>query len=238
MRSCQSQNSTSRSSIFSSSTTLWAAVAPLLLALSLVAGCPGNNSVDDAGNDPEPSASPEGDAGASPEGQPEGEPDGEPDGEPSTPAPDVEPDPAPVPSPDTPAPEPSTPPPPLARYGEACDPFAQNCEEPFVCGLATGVCEETCETPGPCNGGADCCPISTYDCEAGILVNFCTAPADGGVVIPPTDGGDVVDGGEIDDGGQTLIDGGLVDGGAIPGDAGVGSNDAGVAQDAGNADAG
>lgn len=238
MRSHHSQNSSSRFSLVLKPSALAASVAPFFVALALITGCPGTNGVDDAGTEAEPGVGPGSDAGAGPEGEPEGEPDGAPEGEPSTPAPDAEPDPAPVPQPDTPAPEPTTPPPPDARFGEACDPFAQNCEEPFVCGLASGVCEETCETPGPCNGGADCCPISTYDCVAGLLVNFCTPPADGGVVVPPTDGGDVVDAGAIDDGGQTPIDGGAEDAGVVAEDAGAGSNDAGSVQDAGQPDAG
>tara|TARA_Y100001968_G_scaffold104037_1_gene94028 strand:+ start:295 stop:642 length:348 start_codon:yes stop_codon:yes gene_type:complete len=65
-----------------------------------------------------------------------------------------------------------------ANWGEACGSLlgggggsTATCADGLVCGIASGICEELCDTPGACS---DCCPISGGNyCEAGVLVNFC-----------------------------------------------------------------
>ncbi len=156
------------------------------------------------------------------------------------PSPTPEPTPAPEPEP-SPTPEPTPPPPPTAGLGEACEALSQNCIEGTVCGLLTGVCTETCETPGPCNGGATCCPLSALDCVSGFLLSFCEAvEGDAGVVIPPSHdaGMSISDAGATsDDAGTSTLDAGsaILDAGNASADAGSATLDAGALVDGGSA---
>jgi|GEM_PF-1860789 len=178
----------------SSSPFSFLAVALMALSLSLTACDTGSSdepepaagepdvATDGGANDDGGTAEPDAEPSASPEGEPSASPEGEPS---ASPEPSAQPEPTPPP------------PPPTVGLGEMCDAFAQNCEEGLVCGVLSSVCEETCETPGPCNDGADCCPISGLDCEAGLLVNFCrdglTFPEDGGMATPPAQLGEECD---------------------------------------------
>ncbi len=62
----------------------------------------------------------------------------------------------------------------LGQNGDSCSDtvVSSDCQAGLICTLL-GTCRESCAEPGPCNGGADCCPLTGGDCEAGIFLNFC-----------------------------------------------------------------
>ena len=64
----------------------------------------------------------------------------------------------------------------LGQVGDACDEpgFDPDCQIGTLCKLDTGTCEETCDTPGSCAGGA-CCQLSGYgNCSEGVFFSWCT----------------------------------------------------------------